>query len=276
MKILLMGNPNVGKSVVFSRLTGVRVIASNYPGTTVGYTSGKMKLGDDIADVIDVPGAYTLEPTSEAEEVALKMLDTGDVVINVVNATNLERNLYLTLQLLEKGIPVIVALNMWDDTKHYGINIDLGKKVVTSVGYGLREVAMVLPPIFILLGLIDVWVSRERMIRLMGPGSGIKGIIISIIMGSVAAGPLYAAFPIAAMLLKKGARLTNILIFIGAWSTTKIPMLLFEISALGARFALLRLLIVIPGIIIIAYSIYFLLSKREISYIHKKMEEMDY
>jgi uncharacterized membrane protein YraQ (UPF0718 family) len=156
------------------------------------------------------------------------------------------------------------------------VNIDLGKKVVTSVGYGLREVAMVLPPIFILLGLIDVWVSRERMMRLMGPGSGMKGIIISIIMGSVAAGPLYAAFPIAAMLLKKGARLTNILIFIGAWSTMKIPMLLFEISALGARFALLRLLIVIPGIIIIAYAIYFLLSKREISYIHKKMEEMDY
>ena len=153
------------------------------------------------------------------------------------------------------------------------INIDLGKKAVTSVGYGLREVAIVLPPIFILLGLIDVWVSRERMMRFMGPGSGIKGVVIAIIMGSVAAGPLYAAFPIAAMLLKKGARLTNILVFIGAWSTTKIPMLLFEISALGARFALLRLLIAIPGIVIIAYAIYFLLSKREICDVHKKMEE---
>ncbi len=103
MKILLMGNPNVGKSVIFSRLTGVRVIVSNYPGTTVSYTRGLMKLGDETAEVIDVPGTYTLEPTSEAEEVALQMLDTGDVVINVVNATNLERNLYLTLQLLEKG-----------------------------------------------------------------------------------------------------------------------------------------------------------------------------
>jgi len=155
MKILLMGNPNVGKSVVFSRLTGVRVIASNYPGTTVGYTSGKMKLGEDIADVIDVPGAYTLEPTSEAEEVARKMLDTGDVVINVVNATNLERNLYLTLQLLEKNVPVIVALNMWDDTKHHGINIDLDKlrellgvpvvPTIAVTGQGLKELVDNIP-----------------------------------------------------------------------------------------------------------------------------------
>ncbi len=69
MKILLMGNPNVGKSVIFSRLTGVWVIASNYPGTTVSYTRGFMKLGEDTAEVIDVPGTYTLEPTSEAEKI---------------------------------------------------------------------------------------------------------------------------------------------------------------------------------------------------------------
>jgi ferrous iron transport protein B len=127
MKILLMGNPNVGKSVLFSRLTGVRVIVSNYPGTTVSYTHGETKLGEDTAEVIDVPGTYTLEPASEAEKVALEMLRSGDVVINVVNATNLERNLYLTLQLLEKGVPVVVALNMWDDTKHQGIDINLDK-----------------------------------------------------------------------------------------------------------------------------------------------------
>jgi len=122
-----MGSPNVGKSVVFSRLTGVRVIASNYPGTTVSYTRGFMKLGEERAEVIDVPGTYTLEPTSEAEKIALRMLDTGDVVINVVDATNLERNLYLTLQLLGKNIPLVVALNIWDDTEHRGIHIDLDK-----------------------------------------------------------------------------------------------------------------------------------------------------
>ncbi|HEY41067.1 MAG TPA: ferrous iron transporter B [Dehalococcoidia bacterium] len=127
MNILLMGNPNVGKSVIFSRLTGVKVIASNYPGTTVNYTHGFMKLGDEIVEITDVPGTYTLEPTSEAEEVAAQMLDTGDTVINVVDATNLERNLYLTLQLLERKTPVVVALNMWDDTEHRGIHIDLEK-----------------------------------------------------------------------------------------------------------------------------------------------------
>jgi len=126
-RILLMGNPNVGKSVVFSRLTGVHAITSNYPGTTVGYTQGFMKLGGEIAEVVDVPGTYSLEPTCEAEEIALKMLASGDMVINVVDATNLERNLNLTLQLLEKGIPMMVALNMWDDVGHRGIHINLSR-----------------------------------------------------------------------------------------------------------------------------------------------------
>ena len=127
MKILLMGNPNVGKSVIFSRLTGVHVISSNYPGTTVSYTRGFMKIGDEVAEIIDVPGTYTLEPTCKAEEIALEMLKTGDIVINVADVTNLERNLYLTLQLLERDIPVVVACNMWDDTRHCGIDIDLDK-----------------------------------------------------------------------------------------------------------------------------------------------------
>jgi ferrous iron transport protein B len=127
MKILLMGNPNVGKSVIFSRLTGVHVVSSNYPGTTVSFTSGFMKIDDETAEIIDVPGTYTLEPTSEAEEIALKIMESGDIIINVADATNLERNLYLTLQLLEKNIPVVVALNLWDDTKHRGINIDVNK-----------------------------------------------------------------------------------------------------------------------------------------------------
>ncbi len=130
MKILLMGNPNVGKSVVFSRLTGAHVIASNYPGTTVEYTKGYMRLGGERVEVIDVPGTYTLEPTSKAEKVAVDMLregekDSGNIVINVVDATNLERNLNLTLQLLKEGIPIIVCLNLWDETKHTGIEIDV-------------------------------------------------------------------------------------------------------------------------------------------------------
>ncbi len=155
MKILLMGNPNVGKSVIFSRLTGVRVITSNYPGTTVSYHRGFMKLGDEAVEVIDVPGTYTLEPTSEAEQIALKMLDDGDLIVNVVDATNLERNLYLTLQLMEHNISMVMSLNIWDDTKHKGISIDvdqlreiLGIPVIPTVavtGQGIKELVETLP-----------------------------------------------------------------------------------------------------------------------------------
>lgn len=127
MNILLMGNPNVGKSVVFNRVTGANVIASNYAGTTVEFTKGCMKLGDKRAELIDVPGTYTLEPTCKAEEIAVEMLNErkdGDVVINVVESTNLERSLNLTLQLLKQKVPVVIALNFWDETKHKGISID--------------------------------------------------------------------------------------------------------------------------------------------------------
>ena len=147
-KIVLMGNPNVGKSVVFSRLTGANVIASNYPGTTVDFSKGKMKIGKEYVEIIDAPGTYSLEPTNKAEEAALKMLKEADVIINVVNATSLERNLYLALELLEGDIPVIIALNIWDETHHLGIQIDekelenlLGIPIVPTValtGEGIK------------------------------------------------------------------------------------------------------------------------------------------
>ncbi|MCJ7497921.1 MAG: ferrous iron transporter B [candidate division Zixibacteria bacterium] len=160
MKILLMGNPNVGKSVVFSRLTGVNVISSNYPGTTVELTQGHMRWGKETVEVIDVPGTYTLEPNSSAEEVALKILNRAEedkacVVIDIVDATNLERNLNLTLQLLKTDIPVIVALNLWDEAGHIGVSIDveklqeiLGVPVVPTVaitGEGIKKLVETLP-----------------------------------------------------------------------------------------------------------------------------------
>ena len=154
-KILLMGNPNVGKSAVFSRLTGVHVVASNYPGTTVEFTEGTMKLEEEKVVLIDVPGTYGLEATSKAEEIAVEMLEDGGTVINVVDATNLERNLHLTLHLLEKNVPVIVALNVWDDAKHKGIRIDaekmeeiLGVPVVPTVavtGEGFKALVSRIP-----------------------------------------------------------------------------------------------------------------------------------
>lgn len=148
-------------------------------------------------------------------------------------------------------------------------NFNVGIKSFSIAGYSFKEMALVIPPVFVLLGLLDIWVPRETMMKYMGEGSGITGIILAIILGSAAAGPLYGAFPVAAVFMKKGVKFSNILIFIGAWSTTKIPMLLFEISALGTKFTLTRLLIDIPGIIIIAYLLGAFVSKDEINEICK-------
>ena len=128
----------------------------------------------------------------------------------------------------------------------------IGLKSLELTRANLREMMSVIPPIFILLGLLDVWVDRSTMIRLTGNGSGLKGVLISFLMGSAAAGPLYAAFPVAGMMLKKGSSLMNVFIFIGAWSTTKIPMLTFEAASLGLPFTLTRLALSVIGILAIA------------------------
>ena len=143
-----MGNPNVGKSVIFSRLTGIEVVSANYPGTTIEYTEGRMKLGEKMATLIDPPGVYSLEPTSKVEEVTGHILEQGaDVVVNVIDSTNLERNLNLTLKILEKGLPTVVALNLWDVATRKGIEIDtailaeaLGVDVIPTVAVSAQGI----------------------------------------------------------------------------------------------------------------------------------------
>jgi ferrous iron transport protein B len=151
MKVLLMGHPNVGKSVVFNRLTGARVIESNYPGTTVDFTKGWMRLKGKNVDVVDVPGTFSLEPKDKAEEVAVKMLEEekGSLVICVIDASKIERGLYLVLEIIEKGYAVVVALNMWDLAEDKNIQVDVKKleqildvPVVPTIaisGEGIRE-----------------------------------------------------------------------------------------------------------------------------------------
>lgn len=156
MRILLMGNPNVGKSVIFNRLTGIRVVVSNYPGTTIEFLEGSMMVDGRRVQIIDVPGAYSLVPSDKAEEVAVNILmkEKPHLIVDVVDATNLERNLYLSLQLLELPIPVILDLNMIDLARERGISIDkdalaraLGVPVVSSVaisGEGVHELRAVI------------------------------------------------------------------------------------------------------------------------------------
>lgn len=149
-------------------------------------------------------------------------------------------------------------------------NKDIGLKAVDTVKFSFKEMIMVLPPIFILLGLLDTWVPKDTMVKFMGEDSGLIGLLLSFLLGSAAAGPLYGAFPVAAVFMKKGVKFTNILIFIGAWSTTKLPMVLFEFASMGTKFALTRFIVNIPGILLIAYIVNRSLGEKDIEVIYEK------
>lgn len=145
-KIVLTGNPNVGKSIFFNSFTGVYVDVSNFPGTTLDISSGKYK--DDI--IIDTPGVYGVSSFNDEEIVARDAIASADVVINVIDAVHLERDLFLTQQVIDMGIPTIIAINMMDEAKKNGLQIDLdilskelGVPVIPTVapkGEGLKEV----------------------------------------------------------------------------------------------------------------------------------------
>ncbi|HCE45939.1 MAG TPA: ferrous iron transport protein B [Lentisphaeria bacterium] len=126
-KILIAGNPNVGKSVIFNDLTGSYATVSNYPGTSVEVSRGKGKIGSDEYDIIDTPGMYSLIPITEEERVSQKIILTekADVLIHVIDAKNLERMLPFTFQLLEAGLPVILVLNIMDEAEKLGMKIDI-------------------------------------------------------------------------------------------------------------------------------------------------------
>ncbi|MCK9443870.1 MAG: permease [Tissierellaceae bacterium] len=132
-------------------------------------------------------------------------------------------------------------------------NKDIGVKSVNTIINSSKEMMLILPPVFILLGLLDVWVPRDTMVKFMGEESGLLGAVLAFLVGSAAAGPLYVVFPIAAAFMKKDAKFSNILILIGAWSNTKIPMLLFEYSSLGGKFMFTRLALNIPMILLMTF-----------------------
>ncbi len=141
-KVCIVGSPNVGKSVVFNRLTGAYVTVSNYPGTTVDVSRGKAKMGDQEFEVVDTPGMYSLLPITEEERVARSILleEKPEVILHVVDAKNLERMLSFTIQLVEAGLPTILDLNMMDEMEAAGMEVDvkglegaLGIPVVATV-----------------------------------------------------------------------------------------------------------------------------------------------
>ncbi len=128
-KIAIVGSPNVGKSMLFNRLTGTYVAVSNYPGTTVEVFRGRTKIGDREFEVLDTPGMYSLLPITEEERVARTLLleEKPGIVIHIVDAKNLERMLPLTLQLIEAKLQVVLVLNIIDEAEKIGMKINLGK-----------------------------------------------------------------------------------------------------------------------------------------------------
>ena len=154
----------------------------------------------------------------------------------------------------------------------YLFNPALAKKSLNITVKNLGDMLFIMPPIFIWLGLLDVWVERETMIKFMGEGSGTRGICTAFLIGSLAAGPVYMAFPFTLVLIRKGAIFSNIVIFLGAWSATKIPISIFEASIMGWKFTLLRYFLDVIAIIIIAKITNGVLTEKEREILYDKLK----
>lgn len=144
----------------------------------------------------------------------------------------------------------------------YFVDSNLGINIFISTKSSIDQMLSVLPAIMILLALLDVWVPKEYFIKYMGSNSGVIGITLTFLIAFFSAGPMYAAFPFTAVLIKKGVKFSNIIIFLNAWCVTKFSTLLFEISALGSDFTLIRLIIDIPGVIIMGYIVNYIVNRK--------------
>ena len=166
-----------------------------------------------------------------------------------------------------------VLLFLAGDAAFFLWNSALGTSIFQRTTDSFLEMLGVIPPIFILLGLLDTWVPREKVVTHLGEGSGMRGISLAVLLGAFAAGPLYGAFPVSAVMMKKGASFFNIMVFIGAWATLKIPMFLFETQFLGGLFSVTRWLCSLLGIILIAFVMDRSLSCAEKQTIYAKHQE---
>lgn len=131
-----------------------------------------------------------------------------------------------------------------------------------SLSY-LQEMVFIIPPVFILMGLFEVWVPKEFIQKYLGKEAGIKGIALAFVFGTIPTGPIYIAFPIAAAMLRKGARLMNIVVFLGIWAAAKLPQLMVEIKFLGPAFTALRLVLTVGSVVAIGFLVEYFMRRKE-------------
>jgi uncharacterized membrane protein YraQ (UPF0718 family) len=125
-----------------------------------------------------------------------------------------------------------------------------------------KEMALIIPPVFLLMGLMEVWVPKDKIKKWLGSGSGIRGGLISLALGTLPTGPLYVAFPMTATLLRKGASITNMVIFLGSWAALKIPQLMVEIKFLGIPFTGLRFIFTFATLVIMGLIMETILGRK--------------
>ncbi len=124
-----------------------------------------------------------------------------------------------------------------------------------------KEMALIMPPVFILMGLMEVWIPKDKIQKWLGSGSGIKGSVIAVALGTLPTGPLYVAFPMTATLIRKGASFSNMVIFLGSWAALKIPQLMIEIKFLGISFTLVRFVLTLLALILMGFLIEIILRR---------------
>ena len=184
-KIVLAGNPNVGKSVFFNYLTGLYVDVSNYPGTTLEISSGRF--GNDV--ILDTPGVYGLSSFNDEERIARDIILQADIVVNIVDAVHLERDLFLTRQIIDTGVPVIIALNMLDEAKNNGLRIDvdllqklIGVPIISTIAVRKNGLDLLRKSIYTAkVGKIEPWL--QEMLAGFTPKLGNQGEALLILEG---------------------------------------------------------------------------------------------
>lgn len=134
-----------------------------------------------------------------------------------------------------------------------GINPQMGLQGIKNSGYYIKEMLMIMPVIFVLTALLDSWIPKEMIIKVLGKEAKAKGVVLSFLLGSISAGPIYAAFPFCVMLHKKGASIKNIVIILSSWAVVKMPMLLNEAKFLGVKFMIIRWTLTVLSILIFAW-----------------------